>query len=184
MFYAPERTCRAIMVDDKLFSLKRFLRRTMAWTALRFGKHQGRTLPQVVFLDPDYFFWAYEEGVFENKGALRDEAEDVYEKATRIKIPSLGTEELVAEYGVHPGVRGCVGIDLVPKSRPEHQGSTQTVRKPFIDMSFPRRVAHYDKLGYRQFVRSLKFYLFGDEECRLTKQLCEQFFDAPDNFVS
>ncbi len=155
----------------------------MAWTELWFGRHEGETLPQVVFHDPDYFFWAIEDGVFENKWMLKEEAEEIYQKATSIRIPVRGAEELVAEYGIHPRVRGCVGLDLVPKSRPEHQGSTQTVRKPVIDMSFPRRVAHYDKSGYRHFVSSLKFHLFGDSNCPLTKQRCEAFFDDPGNFV-
>jgi hypothetical protein len=28
------------------------------WLQLRFGKHEGKTLPQIVLSDPDYFFWA------------------------------------------------------------------------------------------------------------------------------
>jgi len=30
----------------------------MAWSTLPFGKHKGKTLPQIVFADPDWFFWA------------------------------------------------------------------------------------------------------------------------------
>ncbi|HEV2392687.1 MAG TPA: hypothetical protein VG146_10030 [Verrucomicrobiae bacterium] len=156
----------------------------MAWLELTFGKHKGKTLPQIIFSDPDYFFWAMEEGVFHHKGGLERQAQEIYRKATSIKVPALGDEEHVAEYAVHPGMRGCVGIELVPCSRPQHQGSTQTFRKPVIDMSVPRQLADYDKLGYRIFIRSLKFYLFGDEHCRLTKQVCERFFDDPNNFVT
>jgi len=155
----------------------------MAWTELWFGKHKGKTLPQLVFSDPDYFFWAMETGVFDSKGRLESEAHDVYQKAISIKIPTIGNEQLVAEYAVHPSMRGCVGIEVVPKTRPEHKGSTQTFRRPVIDMSVPRGIANYDKTGYRIFVRSLKFYLFRDEHCRLTKKICEQFFDDPNNFA-
>ena len=28
------------------------------WTQLTNTKHKGKTLPQVIFNDPDYFFWA------------------------------------------------------------------------------------------------------------------------------
>lgn len=35
----------------------------MSWTALEFGRHTGRSLPQVMFADPDWFFWAVEAGV-------------------------------------------------------------------------------------------------------------------------
>jgi hypothetical protein len=34
------------------------------WIPLWFGKHKGKTLPQVVFADPDYFFWAIEKRKF------------------------------------------------------------------------------------------------------------------------
>jgi hypothetical protein len=36
----------------------------MAWSTLNFGKHAGKTLPQIVFADPDWFFWAIETNVF------------------------------------------------------------------------------------------------------------------------
>jgi len=38
----------------------------MRWSTLKSGKYEGKTLPQVLFKDPDYFFWAIEEGVFDN----------------------------------------------------------------------------------------------------------------------
>jgi hypothetical protein len=27
------------------------------WSKLYFGKHVGKSLPQILFYDPDYFFW-------------------------------------------------------------------------------------------------------------------------------
>jgi len=36
----------------------------MTWSILKFGKHKGRTLPQVLFQDPDWFFWAVENDKF------------------------------------------------------------------------------------------------------------------------
>jgi hypothetical protein len=158
-----------------LFSRKR-------WTPLNFGKHNGKTLPQVVFADPDWFFWAHEKGVFENRGRLRREANEIYQRATSIKVPQEDDEEKwVAEYGMHKG-RFC-NVEVVPKSRERHHGSTTTFRRTVFDLSFPRQISSYDKGGCRLLVRSLKFYLFGDEHCRLTKQRCEEFFDDDSNFV-
>ena len=37
----------------------------MSWIKLEFGKHRGLTLPQIMFCDADYFFWAYATGVFQ-----------------------------------------------------------------------------------------------------------------------
>src|SRR5438876_986407 len=57
----------------------------MAWTELKFGKHKGKTLPQVLFSDPDWFFWASEQQTF--RGAQRREADLIYVRATHIRIP-------------------------------------------------------------------------------------------------
>ena len=45
----------------------------MSWSSLEFGKHEGKTIPQVVFSDPDWFFWAIQEDVFRNKGPIEEE---------------------------------------------------------------------------------------------------------------
>jgi hypothetical protein len=29
----------------------------MFWTVVPFGKYESRTLPEIVMLDPDWFFW-------------------------------------------------------------------------------------------------------------------------------
>jgi hypothetical protein len=34
---------------------------------LKGGKYAGRSLPQILFLDPDYFFWAVEKKVFQGR---------------------------------------------------------------------------------------------------------------------
>jgi len=47
----------------------------MKWTELDFGRYRGKTLPQVLFTDPDWFLWAVEEGAFRSKPGLAEEAE-------------------------------------------------------------------------------------------------------------
>jgi hypothetical protein len=154
------------------------------WRTISFGKYVGKTIPQLIFTDPDYFFWAMETGVFRGKGSLTSQAECLLQRARAIRIPEGHYGQFMAEYLLHPGVRGCCGLEIVPATRPEHQGSTRTVRKPVIDMGFPRRVAQYDKQGYRHFLGCLKFILFDDEDYRMTRERCEKFFSNPDNFVS
>jgi len=154
----------------------------MIWSILTFGRHNGKTLPQVVFADPDYFFWAYRAGVLERYG-MQDEAEAVYSRAVSIRIPQKGPQKLVAEYAVHPSVGKFVNMEIVPESRPPHQGSTHTTRLPVFDLSFPWRIASYDKAGGKALVDALKVYLFGDPHYRLTKEHCERFFENDANFV-
>lgn len=153
----------------------------MAWLTLNFGKHEGKSLPQVLFTDPDWFFWAYHEGVFEKRAGLRVEAERIYRRATAIRIPQNREETTLVEYMLYPGTGKFGGFEIVPKSRPAHEGSTPTLRATNIDMSFPCRLANYDKLGCRILVDGLKSLFFPDVK-RLTRERCEDFFDSPSHF--
>lgn len=55
-------------------------RRSSGWTTLDFGRHNGRTLPQVVLIDPDWFFYALEKGWLQGD-SLVAEAKEVASKA-------------------------------------------------------------------------------------------------------
>jgi hypothetical protein len=63
----------------------------MHWSSIGARKHSGKTLPQILFQDPDYFFWAVEVGYLEQQGqTMWDEACDLYLKAKNIRIPQEG----------------------------------------------------------------------------------------------
>ncbi len=156
----------------------------MPWTPLNFSPYEGKTLPQVLFKDPDFFFWAHEKGIFGQYGDdLKREAERIHAKSTSIRIPQAGPNRLLVEYRFRYGGGTFVGFDLVPEDRPPHEGSTPTFRASHIDMSVPRGQKGYDKQGYRMFLRSLKHWLFGDAGVRMTRQRCEEFFDDESNFL-
>lgn len=155
----------------------------MSWTRVTFGKHKGKTLPQIVFADPDWFFWAIENGAFKNKGSLEAEASDVYRKATRIRIPSDPSGPMVAEYWMDLSSGKFSHMQIVPADRPAHDGASPTRRLEVINLAAPRALAAYDKLGGRNMVRSAKYALFGDSKARMTKQRCESFFSDPNNFA-
>lgn len=154
----------------------------MTWSKLWFGKHKGKSLPQVMFADPDWFYWTYKKDIFEYKGKkLNNEAREIYKKSRSIRIPQTGSEKLVAEYGFSPNNGSFVNLEIVEDSRPKHAGSTITSRSDKIDLKVPYNAKPYDKLGYRLFINSLKFCLFGST-VRMTKTRCEDFFDNEDNF--
>ena len=156
----------------------------MSWTLMTFGKHEGKTLPQAVLTDPDWFFWAIEKSDFDwQSQQLKAEAEDINHKARNIKIPQKeGQEELVAEYAIHRPTGKFGLMELVPSSRPEHRGSSPTFRRPVIDLHVPREIAPYDKLGCKTLIRSVKRYLFEGANVRMTKARAEEFFDNEANF--
>lgn len=155
----------------------------MAWTELWFGKHRVLTLPQVLFKDPDWFFWAWDGGVFADKENIQGEVEEISRKARTIRILQQGDEPLVVEHYIHGPTRKYAKFDIVPSSRPEHKGASPTFRESVIDMSVPRRLASRDKLGYRHFLGDLQSHLFGDSRHVMTKKRCEAFFDDGRNFA-
>ena len=60
----------------------------MNWYELRFGKHQGKTLPHIALIDPCWFMWAYMDAeIFKNSWkALREQADFVYKRSWNIQI--------------------------------------------------------------------------------------------------
>ena len=154
----------------------------MTWSLLNSGKYKGKSLPQVIFLDPDWFFWAMENNFFEGKGMLSGESQKLYQKSISIRIPQKGAERLVAEYAIHKPTGEFGQMNIVPESRPEHRGSTQTFRKRVIDLSVPRKISTYDKFGNKNMISQTKKILFGNRSFKMTKKRCEEFFEDDDNF--
>jgi hypothetical protein len=154
----------------------------MCWSKLWFGRHKGKTLPQVVFKDPDWFFWAVGAGIFKKRGRLLNEAKEIYRKSQSIRIPKNGSKKLVVEYFVHPSTEKFACMEIVPASRPDHVGSSDTFRSEVIDLSVLREISSYDKLGGNLLISNLKYYLFGSSSYRMTKARCEAFFEDDGNF--
>ena len=152
----------------------------MVWTILSFGKHKGKSLPQVIFRDPDWFFWGHEQKIF--KGGLAAEARDVYKKARSIRIPDSGSEPQIVEYYIHPNTGKFANFHVLPESTPRHEGASPTLRRNVIDLGIPREIAGYDKLGGSLMLADLKYYVFGDSNFRMTKKRCEDFFENQANF--
>ena len=68
------------------------------WTVCNLGKwyDKGMALPQILFADPDFLFWAVEKGAF--RGRQADEAKELDRKARRIKIPKPDPENWEIQY--------------------------------------------------------------------------------------
>ncbi len=150
----------------------------MRWTTLNFGRHAGRSLPEIIVSDADWFFWAFKVGVF--KGRLAAEAEDLVQKARTIKIPKRDPKRWQVEYRYED--KGTfLGFEFVKANMPWHCGHRST-RLPYLDLSCIRRGKAYDKRGCRNLLRDFRRHYFGDNT-RLTKGRCEEFFSNRKNFV-
>jgi hypothetical protein len=149
----------------------------MRWTTLNFGKHKGKTLPQVLFDDPDWFFNGWEKGYFKN--GLAFEAREIYRRARSIRIPEKYGRRMLVEYTIHKPDGKFGMISLIPDA----PGLEHLRVSSVIDFYVPRLCAGHDKTGYKHFVSGLKTILFGHKSHRLSKQAREDFFSDDANFV-
>ncbi len=149
------------------------------WREVNFGKwrDKGKTLPQVLVADPDWFFWALDEGAF--KGALATQAEKLARRARSIKLPSaLAGTHCVQHWISHDGK--YARFDLIESDQGLHHGSSTEVRRSTLNMEFPRGIKQYDKIGCKQLMKSFKHHWF--EGKPFNKAKVEAFFDNVANF--
>ena len=75
----------------------------MRWSAVPFGKYQGKTLPEIMVRDLDWFVWVLPKLY----GKLAKEAEKLARRARTIKIPNPHREHLEVAYRYEMGRRFC-----------------------------------------------------------------------------
>jgi uncharacterized protein (DUF3820 family) len=148
------------------------------WRPMPFGKYKDRTLPQVLFEEPDYLFWLLRKEFL--KGALAMQAKELAKKAYRIRIPREPTEAFVVDYFFNSeGQFSCFSI--VPKDA--YQSPRVVYRLKHIDFSIIQKHKEYAKGQYKKFLKAFRRVFFGDKSARMTKNRCEAFFSG-DNFLS
>jgi hypothetical protein len=143
------------------------------WSILNFGKHAGKSLPEVVLHDPDWFFWAIEGNVLEERG-FGAEANDLDLKARNIKIPRPTTEHWCINYVFSHRDKFC-GFNLVQvRSAAEAYANR-------LDLSVVYARNRRNKSGNEILLRDFKTYYFGTL-MKLTRKQCEEFFDNAAKF--
>lgn len=140
------------------------------WSTLKFSSHEGKTLPQIILSDPDWFYWQYGNGF--KSPSLADQAAAIADKASRIRIPKPDPENWRIKYIIHPNGT-FEDFFIVPLSE-VHSDSGSIFFRSSLDLFLPRRLKQYDKLGYKIFLGKFRDYWF--EGGKLTKERCEQFF--------
>ena len=151
------------------------------WTEVAFGRWRGKnkTLPQIIMIDPDWFFWAIGEGAF--NGALATQAQKLARRAKAIKLPPALADTHCIQYMITPDGK-FASFNVIPKSQPPHVGSSSEERQPTLDLSKPRSFTAYDKLGARLLLKDFKYHWFSNKP--FSKKRVEEFFDDPANFMN
>ena len=81
--------------------------RDMHWSVVPFGKYEGKTLPEIIVRDPDWFFWTLPNLY----GTLAEEAQELARRARAIKTPRRGRRHLEVEYEFDMD-RGLMALSL------------------------------------------------------------------------
>ena len=151
------------------------------WSEVNIGKwkNKGKSLPQILVTDPDWFFWAVENNVFKSNLQLKKEAQTLNLRARSIMVPSSYAPKDSLSYKImHDGK--FAGIEIIPSTKPRHVGSSTEIRTKNLDLSKPRSIQKYDKLGCKLMLKSFKYYWLEDKP--FNKKRVEDFFSNSDNF--
>lgn len=166
----------------------------MEWEIIDFGKFRGKgkTLPQILFIDPDWFFYQYEREDGYLKKKYKVDCEKIYFRAKNIKPPmgkyikyflyndgSSWTFSFIDELEAKEKFYKCIGGEVFCQNEEMLDAAYFTILDR-IDMSFPHKRKSYDKLSNKIFVQSLKAYLLQTKVVR--KEKAETFFMNDKNF--
>jgi hypothetical protein len=104
----------------------------MSWSAVPFGKYEGKTFPEIIVRDPDWFFLM----VPKLYGKLADEVEELARRARAIKTPNRHRKNVEVEYQYEMGHRFC-RFGFVDADNAQY--SQWSTRLPYLDLSWPLR---------------------------------------------
>lgn len=143
------------------------------WLKLTFGKHKGKTLPQVICSDPSWFLWAVRENVFKYRHDR--EVAILARRAQGIKIPKRHPGKWIVEYR-YDSDRRFVEFDIV--RRTDHPYLKHNSQWPCLNLAL---VEVRYRREWRNFIRDFREHFFGGKN--LTRERCERFFSDRSHFV-
>ena len=164
-FYPPSQAKMIIYLKEKGAE--------MLWSTVAFGKYKGKTFPEIIVRDPDWFFWVLPK--LYSKPA--EEAQELARRARAIKTPRRGRRRLEVQYEFDMD-RRFYGFEFVDADSPPSRWS---IRLPYLDLWRPLS-RKYDKRAGRIMLRDFRRLYFGKHK-RLTKERCEEFFSDDANFI-
>jgi hypothetical protein len=147
----------------------------MSWSTVRFGKYAGKSLPEILITDPDWFYYMLPKLY----GSLRDEADELALRARAIRIPKKRPKRFAVEYR-YDSDGSFAGFRIVKENRPCH--SKHATRLPHLDLSLVIGGRTYDKRSGRIMIRDFRINYFGEGK-HLNRNRCDRFFSDDRNFL-
>jgi hypothetical protein len=148
-------------------------------TVLHFGKHQAKSLVEIVFSDPAWYLWAIDRGVFHDRGGprLQIEAEAIWLRARNIRKPPEYPDHAQVAYYYQGWNHKFGDLRVVANGRYEDQADLKDV----LDLGYVCESGCRDGVGNKLLIKAIKRVLFG-ENTKVTSKRLEAFFADPANF--
>lgn len=144
---------------------------------------KGKTFPQIIFNDPDWFFYCYHRGDFNNNPSQKSQADFVYNRARNIKIPNNEHANLKAEYVFLKKNAKFIRLDIITNETTQVDESTLVICIKHIDMLVIMQSLRFNKVENSLKLKQIKYILFFSNNYSMTKNRSEKFFSNPDNFI-
>ena len=144
----------------------------MVWTKMFFGQYNGKTMPEIIAVDLDYFLHM-QPGLYARLGI---EARMLVRRLCSIRVP-LHLKRRSIEY-YHDG-NEFVGFAVVKTKKPITVRGAH--RLSYLDMSLARG-GRFAKRECRNMIRCFREWYFSGRN--LTKARVEAFFADRDNFLN
>jgi hypothetical protein len=149
------------------------------WSTLRFGKHQGKSLPEVILTDPGWFYWAYSNSIF--REPLNEEAGEIASSASRIKPPKDDWKNWRIHYQISEDKR-LLDFSVIDAQTVSHLPQNGVVSE-HLDLSLPARLRDCGhRTRYDLMLKSTYRHYFGGSEPSGSD--CEWFFHNFRNFLT
>jgi hypothetical protein len=154
----------------------------MQWTTF---KHQPygppMTLPLLVLSRPGTFFHEYEYCWFDWE-PISTEAHEIAHKSKYIKLFDQNNKRQRVEYFISTKNRSDGAIQVTPRNEFLFKNRKDIICKDYLDLSMSTELANDNYWDSKIMKQAIKEYIFHDQDIKLTREICDEFFDDEDNF--
>jgi hypothetical protein len=151
---------------------KKISKDVTSWSPMPFSQYKGKTLPEIICINPGWFLWAIQTDVFQY-GSIAREAKLMYRKIRSIRIPRKRGEKCIVRH-VYDWHSTYIGFTFEQADRTLKNKS----ERPRLDLTVPyfRSQQEWDTFLHWFF----EHYFGGNKP---TREEAERFFSDASNFI-
>jgi len=161
-------------------SILKVASRIKRWAQIDRGQYESLTIPELVFRDPGYFYWALSVSLF--KGQLLLEAKVVECRLRHIKVPSSAPANSVFVIQLRDGI--FRDFTIRAKSLVKVKSRSELRIASHLDLSIVSLPNFNTDRARGKMLERVKQHFFEKEAHKLGRKDFQEFVGNPDNFAS